>query len=210
MDKVGKYLKKKREEAGLSLREAAKQVGSISHQHINEIEEGTTSPTFSKVMSLLKSYHADFQDFLRETGFLPKNTEPAPLGKMRRIPVISWVAAGKWTETGETFLEEDVIEWIETDVKGEHNFGLKIKGDSMEPEFKEGEVVVISPTAKPENSDYIIVKNHEEEATFKQYKRYDNTKILHPLNPKYNDIILNKDKEYRIVGVVMEKKKRYK
>ena len=210
MDKVGKYLKKKREEAGLSLREAAKQVGSISHQHINEIEEGTTSPTFSKVMSLLKSYHADFQDFLRETGFLPKNTEPAPLGKMRKIPVISWVAAGKWTETGESFLEEEVIEWIETDVKGEHNFGLKIKGDSMEPEFKEGEVVVISPTAKAENGDYIIVKNHEEEATFKQYKRYDNTKILHPLNPKYNDIILNKDKEYRIVGVVMEKKKRYK
>jgi len=210
MDKVGKYLKKKREEAGLSLREAAKQVGSISHQHINEIEEGTTSPTFSKVMSLLKSYHADFQDFLRETGFLPKNTEPAPLGKMRKIPVISWVAAGKWTETGESFLEEEVIEWIETDVKGEHNFGLKIKGDSMEPEFKEGEVVVISPTAKAENGDYIIVKNHEEEATFKQFKRYDNTKILHPLNSKYNDIILNKDKEYRIVGVVMEKKKRYK
>lgn len=63
--------------------------------------------------------------------------------------------------------------------------------------------------ARPRH-DYIIVKNDEEEATFKQYKRYDNTKILHPLNSKYNDIILNKDKEYRIVGVVMEKKKRYK
>jgi SOS-response transcriptional repressor LexA len=33
------------------------------------------------------------------------------LGKMRKIPVISWVAAGRWTETGEKFLEEDVIEW---------------------------------------------------------------------------------------------------
>ena len=67
--------------------------------------------------------------------------EPTALGKMRKmIPVISWVAAGKWTETGETFLEEDVIEWIETDVKGEHNFALHVKGDSMEPEFKEGEI----------------------------------------------------------------------
>jgi len=140
----------------------------------------------------------------------PSPPEPAPLGKMRKIPVVSWVAAGKWTETGETYLEEDVIDWIETDVKGEHNFGLKIKGDSMEPEFHEGDVLVISPHAKAENGDYVIVKNHEEEATFKQYKRYDNTKILHPLNPKYNDIILNKDLVYRIVGVVMEKKKRYK
>lgn len=57
-------------------------------------------------------YHADLQDFLRATGCLPKNRSPAALGKMRRIPVISWVAAGRWTETGETFLEEDVIEWI--------------------------------------------------------------------------------------------------
>jgi SOS-response transcriptional repressor LexA len=52
----------------------------------------------------------------------------------------------------------------------------------------------LASTAKAGNSDYVIVKNHEEEATFKQYKRYDNTKILYPLNPKYNDIILNKDK----------------
>lgn len=68
----------------------------------------------------------------------------------------------------------------------------------------------VRPHHKASKDDYVIVKNDEEEATFKQYKRYDNTRILHPLNPKYNDIVLNKDKEFRIVGVVMEKKKRYK
>lgn len=99
------------------------------------------------------------QDFFHATGYLPKNTEAAALAKMRKIPVISWVAAGKWTETGEMFLEEDVIEWIEIDVKGEHNFALHVKGNSMEPEFKEGETLVINPTAKAENGDYIIVKN---------------------------------------------------
>lgn len=49
---------------------------------------------------------------LRATGYLPKNTEPVAHGKMRRIPGISWVGCGRWTETGEMFLEEDVIEWI--------------------------------------------------------------------------------------------------
>jgi SOS-response transcriptional repressor LexA len=71
-------------------------------------------------------------------------------------------------------------------------------------------VIIISPHAKAESGDYVVAKNHEKEAKFKQYKRYDNTRILHPLNPKYKDIVLNKDLEYRIVGVVMEKKKRYK
>lgn len=68
----------------------------------------------------------------------------------------------------------------------------------------------MSPHTKAATGDYVVVKNDKEEATFKQYKKFDNTRILHPLNPKYPDIVLNKDQEYRIVGVVMEKKKRYK
>lgn len=97
---------------------------------------------------------------------------------------------------------------IDSHVNGEHNFALRVKGDSMEPEFNDGDILIVSPTAKAGNGDYIVAKNDEEEATFKQYKRYDNTRILHPLNPKYIDIIPNKDQEYRIVGVVMEKRYR--
>jgi SOS-response transcriptional repressor LexA len=209
MNKVGKYLKKKREEADLSLREASK-LANVSHTHIMDLEDGKKSPAFDKVMQILKAYRADVQEFLRETGYLPVNVEPAALGKMRKIPVVSWVAAGKWSETGESFHTEDAIDWIESDIKGEHNFALRVKGDSMEPEFNEGDVIIISPTAKAVTGDYVVAKNDEEEATFKQYKRFDNTRVLHPLNPKYQDIVLNKDKEYKIVGVVMEKKKRYK
>ena len=51
---------------------------------------------------------------------------------------------------------------------------------------------------------------YEREATFKQLKKYGRTRVLHPLNPKYDDIELSKDIEYRIVGVVVEKKRRYK
>ncbi len=209
MNKVGKYLKKKREEADLSLREASK-LATVSHTHIMEIEDGKKSPTFDKVMQLLKAYHADAQDFLRETGYLPKNVEPAAIGNVRKIPVISWVRAGKWGAADETFEAEEAEDWIESDIKGEQNFALRVKGDSMEPEFNDGDIIIVSPTAKAGNGDYVVAKNEEDEATFKQYKRFENTRILHPLNPKYPDIVLNKDLEYRIVGVVMEKKKRYK
>ena len=73
-----------------------------------------------------------------------------------------------------------------------------------------GDIIAVSPTAKARHGDFVVAKNEEEEATFKQYKRFDNTRILHPLNHKYPDIILNNDLEYQIVGVVMEKKKRHK
>jgi len=58
--------------------------------------------------------------------------------------------------------------------------------------------------------DVVVVSNEEGEATFKQLKKYGRTRVLHPLNPKYDDIELSKDSEYRVVGVVIEKKKRYR
>ena len=50
----------------------------------------------------------------------------------------------------------------------------------------------------------------EGEATFKQLKKYGKTRVLHPLNPKYDDIELSREIEYKIIGVVVEKKKRYR
>ena len=62
----------------------------------------------------------------------------------------------------------------------------------MEPEFKEGEIVIVNPHVEPKSGDYVVVKNDEEEATFKQLKKYWDTIVLHPLNSKYEDIELEK------------------
>ena len=50
----------------------------------------------------------------------------------------------------------------------------------------------------------------EGEATFKQLKKYGSARVLQPRNPKYDDIELSRELEYRILGVVVEKKKRYR
>jgi len=102
----------------------------------------------------------------------------------------------------------DYEEYVETDAKG--IFALRVRGDSIETEFHEGDIIVINPDLKPEHNAYVVVSNEEGEATFKQLKKYGRTRVLHPLNPKYDDIELNKDTEYRVVGVVIEKKKRYR
>ena len=41
-------------------------------------------------------------------------------------------------------------------------------------------------------------------------KVWQYTGTTHPLNPKYDDIELPVDTEYRVVGVVIEKRKRYR
>jgi len=200
-------LKEKREGLGLSLREASKLSG-VSHTHIRDIEDGRSAPSFEMVMKFLSAYGVGIEVFLRETGYLTSRGEPEGLGAVRRVPVISWAQAGNWQELCANFQYGGHEEYVETDSKGV--FALKVRGDSMETEFREGDIIVINPYLKPEHNDYVVIANEEGEATFKRLKKYGKTRVLHPLNPKYDDMELNKDIEYRIVGVVMEKKKRYR
>ncbi|NOG86068.1 MAG: helix-turn-helix domain-containing protein [Planctomycetes bacterium] len=200
-------MKEKRGSRGLSLREASRLSG-VSHTHIRDIEDGRSIPSFAMVMRFLKAYTVDMQDFLRETGYLPASIEPAHMDEVKSVPVISWTQAGNWQEICDTSQEDDYEEYVKTDTKG--TFALRVRGDSMEPEFHDGDIIVINPFLKQEHNDYIVVCNEEGEATFKQLKKYGKTRVLHPLNPKYDDIELSKDIEYLIVGVVSEKKKRYR
>ncbi|MBI4699030.1 MAG: S24 family peptidase [Nitrospirae bacterium] len=81
---------------------------------------------------------------------------------------------------------------------------------SMEPEFKEGEIVIINPHLETKPGDYVIITNDDcGEATFKQLKRYGETTVLHPLIAKYPDIELKKGTKYRVAGKVVKKEKRY-
>jgi SOS-response transcriptional repressor LexA len=68
--------------------------------------------------------------------------------------------------------------------------------------------VIVNPNLEAKPNDYVIVKNCEEEASLKQLKRYGNRWIFHPLNPKYEDLELKRG-EFRIVGKVAEKQKKY-
>ena len=78
---------------------------------------------------------------------------------------------------------------------------FEVHGDSMEPEFLEGDIIVVDPGLDPNSGDYVIAKNGEE-ATFKQLVVDGKGKFLKPLNPRYpiRDIT---GKETRIVGVVV-------
>ena len=106
------------------------------------------------------------------------------------------------------FFSGDYEKYVETDSNGA--FALSVRGDSMELEFHEGDIIIINPAFKQEHNDYLVVSNEEGEATFKQLKKYSKTRVLHPLNPNYDDMELNSETEYRVIGVVIEKKKKYR
>jgi SOS-response transcriptional repressor LexA len=98
------------------------------------------------------------------------NVIPSTSG-MHRIPLISYVQAGEMTEIVDPYAIGAAAEWLLTDLDLSANaFALKIKGDSMLPEFREGDTVIIDPAVLPLPGDYVVAKNGSNEATFKKYR----------------------------------------
>ncbi len=205
MKTIGEFLKEKRDQAGLSLRQASRLSG-VSHTHIRDIEQGSSVPSFEMVMGFLETYRIEIEEFLRETGYLSIQREAEETGRIQQIPILAWTQAGHWRECAHS--QQEDWDFIETDSKG--TFALRVRGDSMEPEFHQEDIIEINPYLKAEHNDYIVVCNEEWEATFKQLKKYGKTRVLHPLNAKYEDIELSKNTQYRVIGVVVEKKKKYR
>jgi len=212
MISIGEFIRQKRQGAGLSAKEVAKRAG-VSDVYILYIEKGLRNPTFSNLVKIISALGVQFEEFLISTGHASHevrepSVEPMPYGRLSTIPVISWVKAGRWKEVCDAFEPGDADEWIESDIRGRNVFALRVTGDSMEPEFKEGEIIIINPHIEARPGDFVVVKNKQGEATFKQLKKYGSSWVLHPLNPKYPDIEVKKG-DFIIIGKVVKKEKKY-
>ena len=142
----------------------------------------------------------------KERDKFNRNVEPATLGKLMNIPLLTWVQAGDMTEYDDRYPYPGCSdEYISTDLTGEHIFALRVKGESMSPKFLDGDIVIVNPDAQVDNGDYVIVKDVvNSETMLKQLKKYSNDLlVLHPLNPSFSDVEF--DKNYVIIGRVVRK-----
>lgn len=86
----------------------------------------------------------------------------------------------------------------------EEYFGLKIKGDSMEPKISNGDIVIVHLQECAESGDIIIAQVSQGDATCKRFMQYGDTVLLRSFNSAYEDIDVTGDSEFKIIGRVVE------
>jgi SOS-response transcriptional repressor LexA len=125
------------------------------------------------------------------------------------VPLISAVQAGNYKMHVDNFHPGDGgEERISTTVPVKrHTFALRVSGDSMEPDFHEGAILIVEPEMEWQPGDYVIAKNGDGESTFKQIIRDGGDLYLKPLNPRYPIKPLGKAV---IVGVVRAVERRFR
>ena len=101
------------------------------------------------------------------------------------------------------YLNDVRVERIELPVDIDADFVIPIKGDSMEPDYHDGDLVFIQ-TSVDLNDGVIGVFNYNGDAYIKQLVIDKEQAYLHSLNPAYKDMPITPDTDFRIIGEVVD------
>ena len=173
-------------------------------------EKEISTPDVNQLQKIAKALNTPISYFFDESSASIK--EPSSgYTSIQKIPVISWVHANNFHEIVDNYPPGYAEEWVYTTEHGDNLFALRIINNCMEPEFREGDIIIVEPQVDIYPGNYVVIADRDDnKATFKQFKQYGRKKILHPLNPKYEDIELDSNKRYTIIGKIIEKIKKYK
>jgi SOS-response transcriptional repressor LexA len=81
-------------------------------------------------------------------------------------------------------------------------FALQALGDSMEPEFEDGAIIIVDQAAPCGNGSYVVL-DYLGETHFRQYVEQGGKKYMKPLNDAYETVELVEP--FSIRGVVIQK-----
>jgi phage repressor protein C with HTH and peptisase S24 domain len=118
-----------------------------------------------------------------------------PLAAGRLVPVINKVSAGYPTDFDDldypVGIADDYIRC--PDLHDPNAFAVRVVGDSMEPRFREGDIVIFSPAAEVHNGDDCFIRfATPHETTFKRvFFESDNKIRLQPRNENYSPTIVD-------------------
>ena len=101
------------------------------------------------------------------------------------------------------YLNDVRVERIELPVDIDADFVIPIKGDSMEPDYRDGYLVFIQ-TSVDLNDGVIGVFNYNGDAYIKQLVIDEDQAYLHSLNPAYKDMPITPETDFRIIGEVVD------
>lgn len=217
---LASLIKRAREKKGWTQAELSRQV-NVTRQTVADWEKGRSAPNRKRASAVALALNLPLAAIAGD----PRNVNVALLDNVlfttRRVPLLDWVDAGRGAEVATSYVFDGTHEFIETTFPvRERAFALEVRGKSMEPDFKEGDIIVVDPSLEVQSDDFVVAEILPKgenpgagECTFKQYRprgpaNGSPTFDLLPVNPDFPAITVNKSNPGRIVGIVVEHRRR--
>lgn len=209
---LGELIKNYREEHGMSQGDFSK-ISGISVSYLSVLERNKrpstntpVEPSFSIIKKCADAMGVDYEILMQRLDGKDVTQNKGKLSRGITINVLGRVAAGIPIEAIEYIIDTEEIS-LEMAKSGEY-FGLKIKGDSMEPKISNGDVVIVRRQNDAESGEIVIAAINGSEATCKKLQKYDNGIALISMNPAYPPMYFDRkeieSKPITIIGRVVE------
>lgn len=212
---LGDIISQYRKDHAMSMDKFSKASG-ISKAYISMLEKNRTQrgeepvPSIEMYRNVAEVIGVNVDELVRMVDgkvLLPQRVPSASSSHSGiKIPVLGDVAAGLPIEAVENIVDYEEIDQAMA-ASGEH-FGLRLKGDSMEPRMKDGDVVIVRKQDDVENGDIAVVLVNGDSATVKRIKKGPSGITLIPNNPAYDPMFYTCDEiaqlPVRILGKVVE------
>lgn len=132
----------------------------------------------------------------RREAPLPQNLRPV---RARRIPLLGTIAAGE-----PIFAEEEHETYVDVDGSARADFALEVQGKSMEPVYKDGDVVYIRRQDDVRDGQVAAVVV-DDSATLKRVYHLPVGVQLMPLNPAFAPMLFTPENSdsVRILGLAV-------
>lgn len=194
-------LKQLREEKGLTQKQLAEML-NISRSALSLYESGQRQPDLEILSKIARFFNVTVDYLIGGSSRTLQQLETIKIGKLLQIPIIGCVKAG---EGGIAYEELLGYEYIDADMikDCENCFFLRVKGNSMEPEIKEGDLALVRRQPDVPSNTLAVVIINGEEGMIKKIVKQENAIVLQSYNPEYSPIVLTSKNDFRIVGQVI-------
>lgn len=136
--------------------------------------------------------------FMRDADELPANV--MPVGHVKKLPIIGTICAGNGIVTEQTFAGE-----VTVDKSIDANYALRVKGDSMQDEIMDNDLVYIKQHASyQQGMIYAVVLADTNEAILRRIYQQGAKLMLTPDNKNYQPIVADPVDVYvlgKVVGI---------
>ena len=170
------------------------------------------SPTMEEMAKRFKRAISTIHEHLEELqkkGLIKKNNGSArgieikEKIEMVKIPLLGVVSAGQPIES---VVEKETLAFPKERLPQIGNiFALKVAGDSMIDEnINDGDYILVKQQKTAENGQKIVALINNNETTLKRYFKEKNSIRLQPANKTLEPIIIQKNQEFAIQGIVID------
>ena len=194
---INKYMKKN----NMSRKDLSEKL-KVGYTTVTDWVNAVTYPRIDKIEMMSNLWGIEKSDLVEDSSNINENN----ILHTNHIPVVSKISAGEPIHA-----EENIESYIAIPNAKENTFGLIVSGDSMDKEFKDGDIVIVEKDAVVENGQIGVVHINGYNATVKRIKYNDDDIILIPEsnNNEHVPKIFNRNDHIHIVGRVVGVYKQY-